>query len=384
MKIINLLIILTLILNIVFPNSFQLISISILFLINLLIAIKNKRFNLSFLHFKWGVFSLIFCLFILFSSISFQDKIELFFKYAISPFLWINLFVFIFKKYNRKIILNWIIIIFLISNFSVIIFYILSVSGYGNLIKPFMENARVNTNTGLGFTLHIYGSLIFFSIAFIPIFNLMRNYFLKYVLFISLLLVIVISGRTALYLSLFLSIFYFLFNYKYIKISPKAILSGIVLLLLIIILYNFLFLDYFKINLYNYILETHLNKIETGGGTERSIQVNQILSAIKDNPFGNGFITLQKIRDYKKTYNYEVLILSTIMRFGIPIFIIILLSLKDIFKYFNRKFEDNFSDIYILGFIGIIITSFTNPYLESFSFQWMFFAPLVYFNLKKQ
>ena len=380
---INFLLVITFICNVVFPNSFQTLSIALLVLVNIFIIITYKIFN-SKIYSYWFFLSIIFILYIYISAISSNHKIELIFKYCISPILWINIFMYVFKFIKTEIFVKWGVLFFLIANLSVIFLYILTTLGYVNLTGFFIETVNINQNTGLGFTLHVYGSLIFYSIALIPILRIVSNPFYKYLLVISLLIAIILSGRTALYLSLALSVLYFAINYKKIKFKPKLILSIIVLIIGLIVTYKFVYNEFFEKDLFEYISETHLEKLSTVGGTERSVQIEQITQAIKSNPLGNGFISLQKTRDLSKPFNYEVLILSTIMRFGVPVFLLLLFSIKDLLNFFNKKNNSDISNVFFLGFVGIIIASFTNPYLESFCFQWMFFGPIVYFNLKNE
>lgn len=375
----------TFFINIVFPNAFQIFSVGLLILCNLFIAFSKHGFgsvNLK-LRLIWFILSILFSAYILVSDITGNDKLELFIRYIISPYLWINICNYTFKNYNSKKLLHSIFNLFIISSASVIILYVLTSMGYENITSLFISTVNINQSSGLGFTLHVYGSMIFFSTAMFPILIISKkSVILKMILFFLLVISIILSGRTALYLSLFMSCMTFIVKYrKNYTINSKNIFFIICSLFIIYLLFVNFYQRFFDVNLFTYFEETHLAKIEEGGGSERSQQWAEITQAFYNNPIGNGFISLNIIRDIERPYNFEMLIVITLMRFGIFVSLLILFSLKDILKY-GRKFlgsKNYFADIMFLGFFGIIIASFTNPYLESLSFQWMFFGPLIYF-----
>jgi hypothetical protein len=67
------------------------------------------------------------------------------------------------------------------------------------------------------------------------------------------------------------------------------------------------------------------------------------------------------------------------MRFGFISVLFIILSLLNFGYIIKNKLliKVQTIDFFCFGFFAIIISSFTNPYLESFCFQWMFFGPVV-------
>jgi hypothetical protein len=77
--------------------------------------------------------------------------------------------------------------------------------GYVSFVKYFIIAPNIDQNTGLGFTLHVYGSLIF-----LPLQSFLHYFFIKWIvenyLRFSFIIAAVLSGRTALILFVFLGL----------------------------------------------------------------------------------------------------------------------------------------------------------------------------------
>lgn len=379
----NILLLATFTITILFPNAFQVLSFSLLVATNVILFLSGFIFTNNKLRLLWLVLSIFFVLWIWISAIPFDDKLELFVKYVVSPFLWINICDYVFKTFTKKLIVKYLFNYFMLCSITVILLYVLTSLGYENITGLFVSNVNIDQVTGLGFVLHIYGSMIFFVTAFIPILILShRNSILKIVSIILVIIAIILSGRTALFLAMFLGVLTFLLKYKRnYQFSFKSVFFIFLTITAAYFVYLNIYEKFFEIDLLQYFIDVHFSKVEESGGSVRTEQLSQILDAIYKNPFGEGFITLNIIRDLNRTYNYEMLTIITLMRFGVIVTLLIVYSIKKILFYALsfRRSKNYFADIMFLGFIGIVIASFTNPYLESFSFQWMFFAPLIYF-----
>lgn len=365
---------------IVIPNSFQLFTISIFTLLFVFIFFSTKKVYDVFLILNWLVLSFLFLGYILISPIENSNKVELVFKYIISPIFWITIFCYIRKNFTLEFIIKKLIIFGFVCNLSVLVLYIIMSLGYISLIKYLIIAPNVDSSSGLGFILHVYGSLVFFGITMMPSILFIKNIFYRIVYVFLFLVAAILSGRTALilFVVLGLSLFFFYINRFKFNAKTLVIMSAISLLLGQIAYVEYT--KYFDTNLMGYLKDHHLNKIKESGGDERSIQTRQILDKFYKDPLGSGFVTLDIVRNEMKTFNYEVLILAVLMRFGIVTFLIIIFSIIINFyhlflkRWYNRREE---RDFFVLGFLAILIVSFTNPYLESFCFQWMFFGPLV-------
>lgn len=377
-KIINFLLFCVGLLNIVFPNSFQNLSISLLIITSLLIfTLKKRLYDYTIVAF-WIILSLIFISFILLSNVSSPHKIELIFKYVVSPLLWITIISYIRSEFDIKTIMNWLIFFSFMGCVSVISLYIIMAAGFTSIVELIIINPNIDQGTGLGFTLHVYGSLVFFALAIFPSMKYISRNSYKYVYVLVFLIAAILSGRTALILSLIIGLLFSVIYLNKIRVKFTNIVSFI---FFITIGGIFLFNKYnenFDVDFIDYITNLHFKKISDKGGHERAQQINEIVKYINDYPFGNGFISLSIIRDFARPFNFEVLILATIMRFGIITFMLILFSIGKCMSGIKIFRKDNEStDFFLLGFFGILMVSFTNPYLESFAFQWMFFIPLI-------
>jgi len=379
-KIIDFLLIIFSFLAVIIPNSFQIVSISVFTLLFVFIQIYSRRVYDVYLVINWVVISLLFLGFILISPIVNSQKLELIFKYIISPFFWITIFCYIRKIYTLNFIIKWLILLGFLGNLSVLILYILMSMGYIDLIKYFIEFPNIDSNSGLGFTLHVYGNLAFFSIAMMPSMFFIKNNVLKVLYVFLFLIAALLSGRTALIVSVLLGLCLFVVYYKRFSFNLRKILIiGATSVLLSQIAYD-QFTKYFDVNIIDDISSDHFSKIQESGGEERAIQTDQILKQFYNYPLGSGFVTLKIVRNELKTFDYEVLIIAVLMRFGIITFLILLISIGTNFSHLflkKRLINSNERDFFILGFFAIILVSFTNPYLESFCFQWMFIGPIV-------
>lgn len=369
---------------IVVPNSFQTFTISIFTLLFLLILISVKRiYDIRLLIF-WVVISLLFSVFIFASPIDDANKLELVFKYIISPLFWITIVSYVRMQFSIDDIMKYLILLGFISNLSVPILYITMSAGYVSIVEYIIKAPNIDQNTGLGFTLHVYGSLIFFAIAVMPSLFYIRKIAYKIIYIFSFIVAAVLSARSAFLFLILVGLSFGIFYIKKTSINIKNIFIFIFLGLLLLQFSFTQYSKYFDVDIVDYFESTHINKVKEVGGEARVSQTNEMLEQFYKNPLGSGFVTLDTIRDEVKTYSYEVLILATLVRFGLVTFLVILYSL---FSSLGNIFSSNVNmrkqakDILIFGFIAILISSFTNPYLESFCFQWMYFLPLIF--LKK-
>jgi hypothetical protein len=379
-RLIHLLLMIFAFLVIVLPNSFQVFSIIIFCTLAVLMNVSAKQIYDAQLTLFWGLLSIIFLAFILMSDVKPDDKLQLIFKYIISPFLWLTTFCYIRKTYSMEYLIKRLVILAFIGNLSVVVLYVLMSMGYISLVSYIINAPNIDQNSGLGFTLHVYGSLLFFAVALVPSLFFIKNQLFRIIYVSSFIVSALLSGRTALVLFVFIGLSLFLFYIKRFNFKASAILKTFIFVIIIGQIFITQYSKYFNLNLLDYIQSEHLAKIEDSGGQERSTQTKQILNQFAENPFGSGFVSLSIVRNDLKPYNYEVLILSVLMRFGIITFLLICYSIVSNFKYlaFSGLLRTNLGySFFALGLVGIIVSSFTNPYLESFFFQWMFFGPLV-------
>lgn len=363
----------------IFPNSFLAPTIGLMLLSTAAIVVRGKiNYNYKILLF-WFVLSSVFTVYMLGNTKFISFFPELFYKYCISPLCWIIIGTYLKSTFDQEKIVKLFITISFFSLISVIVLYVLMSIGYISIVKIFFANPNIDTNK-LGFTLHVYGILIFFAINLKTVIQLFPKYL---VIIYSLLFIVVIflSGRTALIMNFVLGLLYF-FVFNFFNIKKSVAISMILMVFLsLTLMYNYkLIEEYFSVDLSGYI-QRNVDKIKESGGEERNQQSKEIIEAIVEYPYGTGFEEVHIIRDYAKRFNYEVLILATIMRFGVFTFFIILASIiTTIGSSLKNIFKDKLENFWILGLIAILLSSFTNPYLESIAFQWMFFLPIIFLS----
>lgn len=363
-----------------FPNSFQLLTAGLLVGINILIFLVYRRLIIEkYFIYAWLILSVLFAFFIGISNLEFQFKGELVLKYIIFPLLWLNLFTYIKAnfsiEYFSKTLFNFSVLAF----FSVIILYILLLNGYdyaGYLIVA----PNIDSDYGLGFTLHVYGNLIFFAAGLFIVPNIYKNKLLAFFYVLLFVVVAVISGRTALILSLLIGFMFLIFRYIYTG-KFAMLFSFLLSFIVILILINMYAASSLNYNVIEFLQAGSLEKIKGLGGEERTAQTALMIDQVARSPWGVGFTNIGISRNEVRDFQYEVLLLATVVRFGIFGFGLILLSLFPVFRNLATFTQLSLlKRFYLVGFLSIIFFSITNPYLESFNFQWMFFCPLVFLS----
>lgn len=362
----------------IFPNSFQLLTAVLLVGINFLIFIETKENIIKpYFIFCWGILSSIFIFFIAMSDLKFQFKIELFLKYVFFPILWINIFSYLKQNVEIDKITRVLFVFLFLSFLSVIILYFLMLNGY-NYVEYFFKDPNIDADYHIGFTLHVYGNQIFFAAGVFILPQITKSKLIEFLMIFLFVVVAFISARTALIAALAGGMGLYYLNYLLSKRYRTPLLY-----LIIFVVAFFIFDSFTRANLnysfFDYLKNGSIDEVMNLGGVERTSQTSLMVDKIIENPWGIGFGNIGIERNADRDFKYEVLILVTVLQYGIIPFTLIVLTLVPVFKnfFFFTKI-DNYRKFYLAGFVSIITFSFTNPYLESFCFQWMFFAPLVF------
>jgi hypothetical protein len=362
------------------PNSFQLITAALITVINFVLFLKYKKLLVKgYMLFFWIVLSAIFIFYISLSETKLQYKFEIGLKYVYFPLMWMNIFTYIKQNFSLERIAK-ILFGFSFASFFVVIFlYVAMLNGY-NYAEYFIEAPNINSDYFLGFTLNVYGNLIFFAAGLFILPQIYKSKIVEYFYIIIFILVALISARTALLVSLMIGFTILLVHYVYLK-KYKVPSTYIISMIVIVILLGYFTQTYLNYRFFDYIQESSLSKLQSLGGEERTSQTSLMVDKILNNPWGIGFSNIGLERNSERDFKYEVLILATVMRFGIFFFLIIVASLYPFYVKIANFFSlTNYQKFYMVGFFSILIFSFTNPYLESFDFQWMFFCPLIFLS----
>lgn len=385
-RILDILLLLLGVLTIVIPNSFQNASFILQLIIVVLITIKGQLMFNKFIFFFWLIISIWISFYIFVSPQSNVEKGHLILRYIISPFSWIVILHHVIRCYNWYKLRDVLIYLSFLASLTVLIFYCLFFNGYSEFLNYIIQNPNLDLKTGLGFRMHVYGTLIFFAISLYLVLSSIRSGLFKLLYFTVLLIAMVLSGRTALILSFVIGFIFLI--YSSLKIKNIGFNTVFMVIFSPIIFYYISTTDiigsgttFFEVG------EEHIDKINEKGGEERNIQLVQIISHTLHHPFGSGFISVSIKRSDKRLWQYETLIPAFVMRFGI---ITSLMTVFSIILLIRHAMIDlpadlsNFRSLLIMGFIAILIASFTNPYLEAPAFQWMYFLPITFlYNIKR-
>lgn len=374
---------------IVFPNSFKFLSI-LFIIINFALCIpffcKNRiEFNVLL---YWML-----CFFVtfLYIGIGFGERYldvipQIAFIYFISPvliFLILHEAIFYFGV-NR--FFNLIIDMGIVASFSIIAFYFIFFNFGSEYLQILIAEPNIDVSNGIPrVNMHVMGSLIFIFGGFFSFPTIVENLKKRIFVFFLFSVVGILSGRSALILAiligmaggLFLQVFYYK-NMKVIGYVFNIFIFGI----------GFIFsISFFGIDLLN-VASDLVEKISSSGGDERRDQAIALWNGIVDNFFlgaGHG-VGVSLVRNEEYPWRYEILWLATVYRVGLigaavycwPFIFVFFIYVYFFFKKKCLKYDH----FVIMGFVSIFIAGFTNPYFESFEFQWMYVLPFVYFLIR--
>ncbi|MGV0829518.1 hypothetical protein ACTS9C_11720 [Empedobacter brevis] len=363
----------------VFPNSFRGIKLPLFIFLMMIGVTKILKLN------KVVIFSLflsiiVTTIYLIVGIDKSKNPDEAFSQvlivYVFTPILWSVILNYCLEKYQINKIVNYLNIFMTFGCISVFIAIWLFQTGQKKILELLIEDPNMTFSSKgiVEMKLFVYGSLIFFIPAFIQLEKIFNNKLYYYLGILLIFITAVVSGRSALLLSIFIGVIFYAmanFNSKVIK----YIFLGIVLFLLANTILN-----YFGVNLFNILLEFN-SKVLKGGDKERPLQTKALIEGINNNIFGAGHgVGVDYIRSVKFPWRYENVPFALIYRvsfFGFIIYSIpFIYSLK---KYFSLTKKHPYDNYMIIGYISMLIATFTNPYLESFEFNIFYVLPFIYF-----
>ncbi|UVI40850.1 hypothetical protein [Qipengyuania spongiae] len=310
--------------------------------------------------------------------------------YLASPLLWIIIAASLQQLFGRKGTVRWLILFTWGAMASVVVFFYAYFAFGRDSVEFLAEDANINVRGGFaGATMFVYGSLIFLSAAFFAEPSVVRSRLVRFVMPAALITAAATSGRSALILAI--PIGYAVGLVLRSGLAPRystegrnsiALLPTIGLLVAIALAGIILNALFAQLDLL-YIGNVFLDKLLSGGGSERVEQTSALWDGI-ERSFGLGWghgIGVDYIRNDRLPWRYEVLPLATVLRVGIiglGIYALPFLSAAWVIVQRMRTRTLAPWDIYLAaGLASVTVATFTNPYLESFIFQWMCFIPIV-------
>ena len=274
---------------------------------------------------------------------------------------------------------------------SVAVFFYLFLNFGVDTVLFFIDDPNINLRDGYSAaTMHIYGSFIFLTGAFFATPVLVSGVARRYFLLASFVLVAITSGRSALIISIFIGAIVgmiFLPENAADVVFRRGIdrsAYSLVKKLLILGVIGFALVLVTDIDA-NVIVDDFVAKLLSGGGVERIEQADALLASVKDNlglGVGHG-VGVPYIRNDDYPWRYELVWFATLHRVGLigsivyafP-FVVCVVAFLNLWRHRMLTEMDVFM---FAGLVAALVASNTNPYIEAFSFQWMYVLPVVYF-----
>jgi hypothetical protein len=310
--------------------------------------------------------------------------------YIVCPALWLLVLRGAFATLTPLAIARGVIVLGVLGALSVYVYYIVFFLSGPDALTWLIATPNITFDSGLPTAaMHVFGSLIFVCGAFFAALELIDNRRQRLLIALCLLGAVMLSGRSALLVSVSIGLVVrFIARRNATQTmgsKSNSPLLWVASSATIIIVATFVTgFDVVR------ILGATAQKIAEGGGSERIGQALALSSGALDSWLlgaGHG-VGVPLIRDEEYPWRYEILPLVTVFRVGllgaiiyaIPIAAIVTLSAR---LWSTRRFT--LVDQFMLGgFLPIVFSTFTNPYLESFSFQWMLGLPFVHFLLRSR
>lgn len=312
------------------------------------------------------------------------------FIYIIMPLIWILIANTALHLIGLKKMVSYLVVLAWLCCASVALFFSLYFTLGADAVKFFIEAPNINISEGFsGATMNVYGSLIFLSAAVFSSSELIENKAARIALLGALAICALTSGRTALILSIpagfLIGILVRHFNRNKGEgvraDKPRwgryflsfAAVAGVVLLLDLMVE---------AVDL-GTVLQAFWEKLSSGGGQERAEQNIALWQGIRDTyGLGGGHgIGVALTRNALYPWRYENVPLAILFKTGVlgatiyalPFFIYLFKALRMMMQG-RLAVHDKFM---FAGFSGVLLAAPTNPYFESFIFQWMIILPLV-------
>jgi hypothetical protein len=373
--------------SVVFPNSFQIVNAALMIFF---VVVIPFRIHISIDYRSIALIFASFAVTITYIFVGMANNapdvalLQVVIIYMISPVLWIVISFWVLKEFKQSTIFQLLAWLTICSCLTVAIYFYL-VQNFGPVaVKVFNTagNIEVNENYSAA-TMHVFGSLIFLGAGFYSAPSLILNPLLRYSVLISLALTAIASGRSAFILSLAIGVMIFTFTDRSGRLLLK-IITGVIAITICLVIATWTMNAFLGVDVFA-ILQGHYEKISLGGGDERLLQNESLLNGINENSFlGSGHgVGVAHIRSDEMPWRYEAVLLATLFRVGIFGSLVYAIPFIMALFVFAKQFVlGRISDadrFFGGGLLAALISANTNPYIEGFTFQWMYFLPIVYF-----
>ncbi|VXC47645.1 hypothetical protein [Sphingomonas sp. AX6] len=311
------------------------------------------------------------------------------FVYIIAPFMWIIMSTTLMQYVGLERTTKWLIWFTWAAVASVAAFFFLFLTFGEGAVSFLVSEANVNVSDGYaGATMLVYGSLIFLSGALYAQPMIVRSPIARIVLPGLVFLAALTSGRSALMIAIPIGFLTGAVLRRRSKLSGEGdsarsvllptILLGVVSLIIMVAI------DYLLVSVDLVVLIERLwEELTSAGGSERTEQAAALWEGFLDS-YGMGVghgVGVPYIRNMLFPWRYEVMPLATLLRVGLFGFI----AYAAVYFMYGQQFLKRWrardlrgEDIYMIGgLVPSLLATATNPYIESFVFQWMYFLPVM-------
>lgn len=273
-------------------------------------------------------------------------------------------------------------LVFILSKFSVIPYFI---SDLYSLLYPDTSNFTRGSGFFI-FSLPNISTSIFFVSFFLAMVMFSRRLIsIDFLIFCTLLILVLLTGRRAIFVSLFFSVFFVLGFSLWFEFHFKRVISRILAALILPTIIALSLLSYFDVNL-SFVVEGIISILDfksDSSNLERVYQFEALLEGVYDSPlYGQGAGAVANyIRSGESPWNYELFYVNMLFQLGILGFLfysvgVIVMTFKalSIPKVFHNHHIVMIAVGSILsGFLGFMVANASNPYLLKFDYMWVFF-----------
>lgn len=375
---------------VVLPNSFQVATIILMVVVGIMSLWGSFRPTAS----ETGYFFAALCINLLYSIVGvLNDAPQAAFVqgsliFIFAPLFWYLIASYIFTEYSLDGVSRFLSVATPLAAGSVFLYYWLYQTFGASAVAFFNVQANLNVSSEYaGAVIHVAGSFIFLAAGLIASPGVIRNSIFRIATIIFLLLATIATGRTAAILAIVVGVVFLFLG------RPGRMIVRIPLGLFFAPV--FVLATAYGLNLWlgvdmEQLLSGHSAKLSDTGEDERTIQALALIDGTIDSMLlgaGHG-LGVSYVRNFEFPWRYEVVYLSVFYRLGLIGGLIILLPiiwanakfLRLVFTSRATKWDLFFGP----AFFSASLASFTNPYLESFVFQWMVVIPIYYFVRRKE
>ncbi|MDE0880242.1 MAG: hypothetical protein OSB00_16530 [Sphingomonas bacterium] len=314
---------------------------------------------------------------------------QVFLVYIIAPLLWWIISTSLMQRLGQERLVRLLIFLTWVSLASVVLFFYAFLTFGRDSVRFLTEDANVNVSGGFaGATMLVYGSMIFLGGSYFAEPTLIKSRLGKLIMPAALIACAITSGRSAFILAIPIGYIVGLVLRSRLAVGMTAaerkqtsLLPTLIMLAagaggLFALSFIFSQLDI------RLIANLFWDKLTSGGGDLRTEQARALWEGIEQSyGMGHGHgLGVRYLRSDEFPWRYELIPLASMLRVGVfgtlvymsPFIVYAgLLSQRFAARRLTRI------DIYFAGgFFAAAMATFTNPYIESFIFQWMFFIPV--------